>query len=253
VRNRSQRIKQSKFLNKTLIIFSIIFTLLLIYILFFSPIFHIKQIFVHNLGNTPSEKFKNEITLFLRNYHNSFIEEVLYDNLNFPNILFFNTKHLEKDLLSHFPNISQIKITKNIFFKDLNIILNERVPVLSVEDNISTACIDSFGYVFQNCPKSNLPNIHVDKIKTNIFYFKQNEIEIFQDLLKENSDLNIIYSKTTPKSFKILNFDDKIDILLPLNENAVLAYRAAVQYYVVKQSNMSVLDARYYPEKLYYK
>ena len=254
MRNHSKRIQQQKFLNKSLIIFSIIFALLLIYLLFFSPVFHIKQIFVYNIENTSEKSLKEEIIVFLRNYHNSFFEEVMYENQNFPNILFFNSKHLEKDILLNFSNISQIQITKNVFHKELKIHLNERTPVFQISNDNSIACLDSFGYVFNNCSQNkNLPLIKTDFLKSNIFYFKENEVKIFQELIKENKDLQITYSEKTPKSFKILNFDDKIDILLPLNDKAVLAYRAAVQYYVVKQPNMSILDARYYPEKFYYK
>jgi cell division septal protein FtsQ len=254
VRNHSKRIQQQKFLNKSLIIFSIIFVLLLIYLLFFSPVFHIKQIFVYNIQNTDETKLKEDVIGFLRNYHNSFFEEVLYDNNNFPNVLFFKPQYLEKDILINFSNISQVQITKNIFHKELKIEINERSPVFQISNDNIVACLDSFGYVFNSCSKhKNLPLIKTDFLKSNIFYFKESDVQIFKDLIQENKNLQITYSEKTPKSFKILNFDDKIDILLPLNDKAVLAYRAAVQYYAVKQSDMSVLDARYYPEKFYFK
>jgi hypothetical protein len=130
--------KKSRRVNKRVIILIIsLFVLAGIgYVLFFSPVFKIKEIIVSGNKKTSSEEIKNSL---------------VYDNM-----LLATSRNVKGELTKKFPEILDLKVSKNLFKGKLEINIQEReiVGILCNQETSGCFYFDKDGIVFENAPST---------------------------------------------------------------------------------------------------
>jgi len=133
------KVKKRRGANKGVIILIISLFVLagLTYALFLSPIFKIKEVVVLGNQKISQEEIKN--------------------NLNCDNILLTTNKNVKSRLLKRIPEILDLKISKNLFKRKLEINIQERetIGILCKQDTSDCFYFDKNGIVFENAPNTN--------------------------------------------------------------------------------------------------
>lgn len=158
--------------NKKLIFILVLILFLgVIYLLFFSPVFRVKEITV--IGN-----------------HKISLEEIK-DNLICNNIILTTTRNIKKQLLVKFPVIQELKISKNLFKRRLEINIKEREEIGIICSANKCFYFDGDGIIFKDAPNTS-----------------GSLITIVQDYSNRNYELG---DKISEKSF--------VDTILEINKN----------------------------------
>jgi len=129
--------KKERRVNKRVVILIISLFVLagLAYVLFLSPVFKIKEIIISGNQKVSSERVKS--------------------NLNCNNIIFTTRRSVKNELLEKIPEILDLKISKNLFKRKLEINIQERetVGILCRQDKCFY--FDKDGVIFENAPSTN--------------------------------------------------------------------------------------------------
>lgn len=250
-------IKKRKGISKRKVIWIIFLFVLMaiIYVLFFSPIFKIKEILISGGGKISSEEIKN--------------------NLICNNIFLTTTKSVKNQLLQKFPEILNLKINKNIFNKKLEINIQERESVgIFCKENPAFAkasagtCFyfDKNGIAFENAP--NTSGSLIDLIKD----YSQKEFKIGDEVLSKELMDNILAIKNElfqKIGLKIANFDidsypveelrvvtnESWYILFSLKrdiKSQLLALKVALDEKIQNRASLQYVDLRI-ENRIYYK
>ncbi len=203
-----QKRKSSDFnFRKYKIIFGwvLFLSIILAYILFFSPIFEIKQISVSGNKSITEEEIKD--------FLNNFLNQKLLAFFNKNNLFLITSEKFENILIDGFPKISFVKIEKDLAKKTINLEITERNSVGIFCRQEKCYYIDQNGIVFEKAPTTKGTLILVIKDRSNVpIDFGQKVIskQALSDLVKTRSDLLKQFS------IGILNFEIKSSVLKEL-------------------------------------
>lgn len=106
------------------------------YALFLSPVFKIKEVVILGTQKISPEEVR--------------------DNLTCDNIIFTTRKSIKSQLLKKIPEILDLKISKNLFKRRLEINIQERetIGILCKQDADSCFYFDKNGVIFENAPNT---------------------------------------------------------------------------------------------------
>jgi len=235
---------------------------------------------VNNNKEIPSKTLLPVIKQILINSNNKLywaLVSLIHPNNNvyLANLLLVNNKDIATQIELMFPQINKVKVSKNYYTRTLLVNVEEKHPVLAVKINnldISNLYIDQSGILFKadTVDKSKLPEIiFFDFIDDKLLDKNIIHKEIFSKLqmdsilslfnYQKNFQLGINHFEYTFKKPNSLGLQTQLNfiIYLPLGDDITEALKTAEAYYlkVIKPKNKSIeyIDARYYPEKLFYK
>ena len=233
----------------------------LAYIIFFSPIFEIKEIKISGNRVISSEEIKNSL-----------------DNQN--NLFLAAGNKLTELLTNDFPGILSVEIGKDIFKKtiELNIIERKEAGIYCKEDLASPALprdrpnrgecyyIDKEGVIFEEAPQTSGTLILAIKD------FSKREIEIGKNVIEKEFMAELIDLKNylpAQLGFKVLDFTIESDVLKDLKVNTnegwyilfngsrnlksqLEALRLALEEKIKERKNLEYIDVRI-ENRVYYK
>ncbi len=236
------------------------------YFFVFSGVFKIKKIEVVGTARVPKEIVHNEVSKVTNNKNNW----PLGNNLLFANVV-LNKQTWGSD-------IEQLNFHKNLFSGTLKVLVKEKQPVakiswnnvLDINNLLSKEVffLDDQGVLFKSdlVPNKVLPTISISgqinksgqKIwdPTQVSSFLKLIEYFYQDGTLKNDSLNFTYSLNRPSAITH-HLNEKYDIYLTLNKDIEDAFKAATGFALNNSDNktaiLNYIDARFYPEKLYYK
>ena len=237
-------------LNKRGIMLIIALLLLfgLVYVLFFSPIFKIKEVLISGNQKISSDEIKNSLIC--------------------NNIFLTTTKSVKSQLLQKFPEIMDLKISKNIFNKKLEINIQERESIGIFCETSKDMCFyfDKNGIVFEKAPDTS--GGLIDLIKD----YSQKEFKIGDEVLNKDLIDNILIIKNElfqKIGLKVASFDidsypveelrvvtnESWYILFSLNrdiKSQLLALEVALDEKIQNRSSLQYVDLRI-ENRIYYK
>lgn len=232
--------------KKIFLVFVFLLFLGIIYVLFFSPIFKIRDVIIFGNQKTSAEEIKN--------------------NLICGNIILTSESTIKNQLLDKFPVILELKIHKNLFKRKLEIDIKEREEIGIVCSSNKCFYFDKEGIVFQNAPITSGSLITIVQDYSNRNYELGDKIsnkEFIDTILEINEDL---YDET---GLKILSFN--IDSY-PIKElkaithegwyilfsternikNQLLVLKVGLDEKIKNRSNLQYVDLRI-ENRIYYK
>ncbi len=191
--------------KRRMLFFWILFLVLgLAYVMFFSPLFEIKEIKISNNRVISSEEIQNSL-----------------DNQN--NLFLAAGNKLTEILTNDFPRILSVEMSKDIFKKtiELNIIERKEAGIYCKEDLASPnrgECyyIDKEGVIFEEAPQTSGTLILAIKD------FSEREIEIGKNVIEKEFMAELIDLKNYlpgQLGFKVLDFTIESDVLKDLKVN----------------------------------
>lgn len=204
--------------KRRMLFFWVLFLVLgLAYVVFFSPLFEIKEIKISNNRAISNEEIKSSLDGFL------FKECLIFFNYN--NLFLAAGNKLTELLTNDFPRILSVAISKDIFKKtiELNIIERKEAGIYCKEDLVSSnrgECyyIDKEGVIFEEAPQTSGTLILAIKD------FSKREIETGKNVIEKEFMAELIDLKNYlpgQLGFKVLDFTIESDVLkdLKLNTN----------------------------------
>jgi len=232
--------------KKIFFIFTTLLFLGIIYLLFFSPVFNIKEIIVLGNKKVSSEEIKN--------------------NLIRDNIFLTNNKSIEDQLLKKIPEILELKINKNLLKRKLEINIKERETVGIICSIGTCFYFDENGIIFDDAPNTSGSLIVViqdnsgrnyeigNKISEKTFIDTVLEINenLFSEIGLRVSSFNIdsypieeLKAVTTEGWYALFNL--KKD-----TENQLLALKVALNEKIKDRTGLQYIDLRI-ENRIYYK
>jgi hypothetical protein len=239
--------KKKKFNKRVIIkIIPLLLLLSLIYVLLFSPIFKIKEILISGNKKISAEEIKN--------------------NLTYNNIFLTTTKTIKNQLLQKFPGILDLKISKNVFNRKLEINIQERESVGIFCTADECFYFDKNGIAFEKAP--NTSGSLIDLIKD----YSQKEFKMGDEVLDKNLMDNILTIKNElfqKIGLRVTSFDidtypveelrvvtnESWYILFSLKrdiKSQLLALKVALDEKIQNRSSLQYIDLRI-ENRIYYK
>jgi len=172
-RQYSRRDREKKEISwKSKLIFAWVLFLILVltYILFFSPIFEIKEIKISGNRAINNEEIQNSLDNFLKK------KIAIFFNRN--NIFLASQSKITRILINDFPRILSIEINKNIFKKAIDLKIFERKEA-GIFCKSKCYYIDKDGVIFEEAPQTSGALILVIKD------YSKKEIEIGKNVIEK--------------------------------------------------------------------
>ena len=195
----SKHRKKEIFWKRRMLFFWVLFLIGgLVYVIFFSPLFEIKEIKISNNRVISSEEIQNSL-----------------DNQN--NIFLAAGNKLTEILTNDFPGILSVEMSKDIFKKtiELNIIERKEAGIYCKEED-KCYYIDKEGVIFEEAPQTSGTLILAIKD------FSKREIEIGKNVIEKEFMAELIDLKNYlpgQLGFKVLDFTIESDVLKDLKVN----------------------------------
>ena len=202
--------------RKKLIFFIVLFLILtVVYFLFFSPIFRIKEIKISGNRAITNEEIKNSLdNLLLKKF-------LIFFNRN--NIFLARENDLENILLKDFFRISSIEINKSIFKRTIDLKITERKEA-GIFCRGECYYIDEEGVIFEKAPQTS------GTLIVSIKDYSQGGVEIGKNVIDEDFMLRLIdlrKSLAEEVGLRVLDFiieDEDNDLKINTNEGWYLLF-----------------------------
>lgn len=209
--SRRREFRKEKFWRKKMVFLWILFLILtLAYVIFFSPLFEIKEIKISGNRVIGSEEIQNSLDSFL------FEKVLIFFNQN--NVFLATRSRLAETLISDFPRIFSIEINKNVFKKtiDFKIIERKETGIFCKKD---CYYIDKKGVIFEEAPQTSGTLILVIKD------YSEGEVEIGKNVIEKEFMTELIDLRSyllSQLGLKVLDFtigpDPLKDLKIDTNE-----------------------------------
>ncbi len=205
----------------------------ILYFVFFSGYFKVKNIVISNNQKVASDEIEEKV------------KSILNKNLISNNILFIKTSEIKEEI-SQIPYIGET-IVKRIFPQNLEIFVTERTPVIIWERNNRYYLVDRYGVVFAEIlpNEDNLPLISEKNIKEEAVIAIGSKIiseKFAQFIIKLNDEL---FQKTNFKVKEIIIPETiyEIQVVTDKNISIYFDYRLDLQTQF-KNINYALTDAQ---------
>ncbi len=193
------------------------------------------------------------------------------------NLVLINNSNIASQIKIDFPQINTVNVSKNFFTHTLEVKIEEKRPILVAKISgleLSNMYVDQNGILFKantvdytnmgsinffDVPENIMAGLNETIVDKQIFSADQiKNIMLLQDYILEVKKLviNLEYSFNKQNSL-VIQTKEGFDVYLPINDKIVDAFKAADIYYQKeiqpKKKAIEYIDARYYPEKLFFK
>jgi len=275
---RVEHLQKQKKVRNFVCFCSLIVLLFGLYFLFFSPLFLLTNLKVKNNKEIPPDllviSLKQKVLDSNNKIYWSFLGLINKNPNILTNLILLNSQDVVSLMKIDFPQIDTIRVSKDFFKHSLEVFIEEKHPVLKVlQEGFENIFVDSQGDMFKaNTVKNVVPSISflsmpdsllegMDKpiIEKNVFSIEQMKyISLLSEyIFKEKKEAVKLEYNFQKQSSLILNRKDGFDIYLTINDKIIDAFKAADIYYLkeIKSRKKAIeyIDARYYPEKLFFK
>ena len=225
--------------------------LILIYILFFSPLFKIRSVNV--LGNKEVEA------------------EEIRNKFNYQNIFLATENKIKNDLLKKIPKVGDLEIKKNLIKRNIKLIIHERERigiVCQAEEELIKDCfyIDKQGIVFEQAPQTSGSLVLLIKDYSNREYYLGKEVfekDLINFILQARENLSLEIGLRS-LDFSILSWPAK-ELKIMTNEgwyivfdlerdakSQLLSLKVALEEKIQTRENLEYVDLRI-ENRIYYK